>query len=220
MLKKPSKKTQRQATHNSAQTIEQRVVGILRKLNPQTPEHELKQYALRLHITARLGAIADLPRARNSGGRIASRELATMARHAKKLATQMRGLHRDALIAFERVENRGGLHPILMAKELLVLADAAMRAQKDMPDTPPHRGNRPKRQAQEVTRQARTMYERLTGKASGRATDAYRNGRPYGPLHDFLTELFTLLQIQASSDAQLKTLLSVPRRINAPKIVR
>ena len=197
-----------------ASSIEQQVVALLRTLNAATSTHVLRGMAQSLQLTARLGAIADLPRARDSGSNKARRELDAVIQMANKLAALLLGLHSEPLRAFEEVERDSDLHPLLLSKQLRVFALSASRAQTKLPDTPPHKGNRPKRQAHEVTRQAGTIYRRLTGKAFGRATKADVYAHPsYGPSKTFLTALFKALHMPASvsADSQLKMFLASSR---------
>ena len=202
-----------------APSIEQQVVALLRTLNAATSTHVLRGMAQHLQLTARMGAIADLPRARDSGSTTARRELIVLADLAGKLITHIVGLHSDALRAWEHVEPLDGrppnrLHPLVMVSELRDLGEAALLAQERLADTPPHKGNRPRRQAREVTREACAYYARLTGKKKlGRVTDAYQPGHSPGPLEEFLAALFVILRVPASADGQLKRLFASPRRL-------
>jgi hypothetical protein len=202
-----SKKQPLTQTVDAASSIAHRVVEILRGLNPNTADLELQGMAMSLLITAQLGAVADLPRARDIGSKKARRELITLANLSRKLIVHIHGMHSDGLRGFERVESRGELHPLMIADRLRELHDAAMRAQEGLSDTSTRFRNRPKRQAQEVTRMASKIYKRFTGEAFARATNANRYAHPsYGPSLKFLTDLFNALHISASPDGQLKTL--------------
>lgn len=196
------------------------LVKVLRTLNATTPEEILEQRALGLQITAALGAVGDLPRARDAGGEKARRELDTVARKAADLARLMLNLHSDALRAFEKVEANGNLHPLNLKATLNGFVLATMRAIDEVVDALPHRGNRPRVQPRQVARQVREVYEDLTGRKAGRVTNAYRDGQTEGPFQEFLSNIFVLLNIEASADSQIKLLLSATRGKNASKIIR
>jgi hypothetical protein len=199
-----------------APSADQRVVDLLRGLNQAADEQVLRRMALSLQLTARFGAVADLPLARDSGSKAAQRELIELARLAEQFRTHIAGMHSTAHRAWEEVEplderppNR--LHPLVLAYELLELREAALIACTRLSDTPPHKGNRQKRQAHEITRQACAIYTQLTGKTPGRVTDAYQEGPSPGPCEEFLAAIFKALSIPASADSQLRLFLASSR---------
>ena len=194
------------------------LVKILRNLKPSAPEDELKRHAGCILMTNVFGAISDLPRAQKKGSATAKRELERVRDKAIALAQDLLGLHSEALRAFEAIEPRGQLHPLLLKKELARVAMAAQLACEGLPDTPSPKGATPAIRKRHVTDIVCKVYEELTGRRPGRSTDPYDDGRPSGPLHAFLRQVFTVLNIKGSPDAQLKAFLSSPPHgINALK---
>jgi hypothetical protein len=194
------------------------LVAILRNLQPAATEEELNQYAAWLQMTNMLGAIGDLPRAQDKGYSTAKHELGRTINKTLELAEEIGKLHSEALRGFEHVDSRGDLHPLMLKRTLLQFAEVAVQAHEHLPNGPSRKGANHKIRNRQVAQYAIKVYETLTGRPAGRSTDPRKDGRPSGPLQRFLSQIFSVLSIKGSADAQLKSLLSSsPHGINALK---
>ncbi len=167
-------------------------------------------WALRLKAAHILGAISELPRSRLKGGNVARRELETVVKQAVALLRSLLAMHSEALRAFEKVEPRGALHPLLLDDTLADFARAAICARETITPSPTLKGRPKSEHARQVTIAARDAYERLTGKRAGRVTDPYSMRPAHGPFITFLREIFEVFEIKDSADGQAHAILYPP----------
>lgn len=177
--------------------------------------HLIAMEAEGLYFAAGMGSVNDLPRAKRTGANIARRELAKLAKLTYALGKHIKNMHRDALEAIE-AHKGNGRHPLDLKDELLELLRAIGRAENTIPETPAtHKHSlHTKHQAGDVTKHAASVYEQLTGRQIKRNSktvniNAHQSAtKEDGEFHQFLTEVFKLLRIDAKASGQIKLLLA------------
>jgi hypothetical protein len=119
-------------------------------------------------------------------------------------------MHRGALAALERQKGR---HPLRLADDMVALVNACNAAAGDLKATVPVPAppQQTKPRAKAVTRQAAAAYVALTGTAAT-ITTSY-NGVAGGAWLAMLTGVFAALGIEASPEAQARSMQKSPRKI-------
>jgi hypothetical protein len=174
-----------------------------------------------LYLAARLTFVNDLPRAKKAGEKVARRELTKLTKLTDALRNHILNMHRDALEAIEMHQGKAR-HPLVLEHELRELLAAIARAEKNIPKTPAKLDLHAKHQARETTKYAACMFERLTGKKIKRSPRTVRVNthlcvaKEDGEFHQFLSEAFKLLCIDAKPAGQIKLMLAEKGREKTP----
>jgi hypothetical protein len=190
---------------------EKAVAAVLRRL-PVLPGRESKvdSWAQRIAFVGSLASITELPRARRTGTKAALAEIDKLARAALRLRNEALSMHRDALAALERRNSR---HPLRLASDMAALVNVCNAAAGDLKAAPPHPApaQPTKPSARAVTHQAAAAYEALTSKAA--TITVTFDGKATGPWLAMLTGVFAALGIEASPEAQARSMEKSPRKI-------
>jgi hypothetical protein len=165
-----------------------------------------------LYFAARMASVNELPRTKRAGGNIALRELEKLAKLANAFGKHIKNnMHLDAL---EAIDAQPGRRPTIdIVDDMRELLIAIEGAKKIIPKSPPSQDLHAKRQARDVTRYAALRYESLTDKKVKRTPQMVRSNehlyaKEDGEFHQFLTDVFKLLRINAKAAGQIKSLLA------------
>lgn len=179
-----------------------RLKDLMRELAPDCDERRF--FALANPLVMFTGAkVQDRNEGRKRGKNKSLIELRKLAKLTDDLGAHMSELGTEASFALKDRLTREGVARIVEA--LGTLHDASASAHAAISDaryTPAPQT--PKKTARLfVAGQARSIFENLTGK---RATISTRDGKAYGPFLEFLSKLFTILQIDGSPEAAWRDL--------------
>ena len=198
-----------------------KLCSIFRKLPLRVTDRKvLLEQAQWLALAAEISRANDHPTHKAVGTRKGADELAALA-NALLAATRTIGeLHEEAAKAMAAALG----HPHQLAqfrKELILVHRAAADAVDRMdggPQTRAPSGARKKKVAKDVTRWAADAFRSLTGLPvtrrfrSSDVTESLEDVGPYGPFHDYLTDVFAALDIKAKADPMIKDLLMAKSR--------
>jgi hypothetical protein len=169
-------------------------------------DQDLNQIAMRIEFGAFLGGVNELSRAQIVRRSKAEDELLEYGRLCRALQKHILGMSRVSLGTIE--ENIGdALHPLLLFDKLLEANESGLRAFYKMPDSitdEPVKGTPKKSRARQSTKDAAWAYKMITGKSPTRVTTA--EGKAGGPFLEYLKEVFLVLDIKASPEAQTRAM--------------
>jgi hypothetical protein len=166
----------------------------------------IDQYANIIALSALLAEINDQPMAHAAGTKKALKELYQAGKAGFILARTLNGMHNEAHIAISSAlgdEKRF----IDFQYELFRVTKAVYTAHRELTQRSIELGTTgapQKASAKKVTEDAAEIYEFLTGKEPTRRG---KDGKAYGPFHDFLKDIFSALDIDASAESQAKLLM-------------
>jgi hypothetical protein len=175
----------------------------------------LDAYARILTITFLISRAWGMPANQEKGTKAALRELDAAERTATALAAKIRKLPSEARAALTaHVGSADYLQAVQV--DISKFSDLARRARKHLAAVPPTAGPKGpprKRGAAEMTKAARQIYEKATGKRAARGVDPV-SGKPNSGFHKFLTGVFEAAWIEANADEQIRNLMGTSRAKN------
>jgi len=142
-----------------------------------------------------------------AGKRTTEREIRTLAKLSTRLAKHIESMHKTSRELVE--ENLPAYRLKLLdrtAGSVAVASEDVMTRLADVPFFEQFTGRKVNTVAESVTRTAAAIFERRTGRKPVRIVDRV-SGKAGGQFVEWLAELFSLLKIEASADAEARKYL-------------
>ena len=143
-----------------------------------------------------------------AGKRATESEIKTLAKLSARLVIHLEGFHQTSRDLVEETLPLGQLQ--LLKRIAKSVADASKNVRTrpaDVPFREKSSGRKVNGVAESVTRTAAIIFKRRTGQLPGRTTDRI-SGKTGGPFIAWLAELFSLLKIDVSADAEARKYLA------------
>ncbi len=212
--------------------MEELVPHVIKKLcdafrglpNVMADEEKLRDQANFLAMAVEISRANHRASSRPGGTRRAIKQLAALANELASVAKRLGELPAEAQKAL--VEASGGYAKLSQfQREVLNFHRATSYAIGSLEAGVQSKalvGRRELKVAKDVTNLAAAVFESLTGKAvtrrerSGDTTDTPEEAGPYGPFHDFLTEVLRIFGIKAKADPMIRDLMAKTRSEKSP----
>lgn len=205
--------------------IREQLVQACRTLNPKADEGLLKSCAEFLHISSFSGGLKDQPNLQTKGGTRAKEQLLRLAGDLAKVRKKLAMMNVEARTALKNVQvsetevarqaNKGKAYPSLRRKapdltmmefyvEEYILQ--ACQAHDMLEGSAAPKGAPEKHRSNEVTKIVFHVFKVLTKKKATLIKTADTH-KAYGPVLNFLTEIFKIMKITDSPESQADAVL-------------